>query len=175
MKFKVSRSRQTHTVHFVLQCKKRDSANIFFNSALGVIFGVEKYANVLKGIVNDRNLNVNLKHNLVEVDSNKCEAIFEKLETGEKIPFKYDLLHVTPPQKPPKVVLPLADSSGFVSVDKFTMQHTKHPNIFALGDCSNAPTSRTAAAVAAQSSVVAKNLAAVINNQSLKSKVNLLL
>lgn len=58
----------------------------------------------------------------------------------------------------PKVLSPLADQSGFVSVDKETLQHTKYSNVYALGDCSNLPTSKTAAAVAGQTMVLSKNL-----------------
>lgn len=32
-------------------------------------------------------------------------------------------------------------------VDKETLQHKKYPNIFGIGDCTNLPTSKTAAAV----------------------------
>jgi len=39
----------------------------------------------------------------------------------------------------------LADSNGFVDIDKGTLQHVKYPNIFGIGDCTNAPTSKTAA------------------------------
>lgn len=41
----------------------------------------------------------------------------------------------------------LADSTGFLNVDKFTLQHVKYPNVFGVGDCINAPTSKTAAAI----------------------------
>ena len=40
----------------------------------------------------------------------------------------------------------LVDAAGFVSVTKETLQHTAYPNVFALGDCSSVPTSKTAAA-----------------------------
>ena len=57
----------------------------------------------------------------------------------------------------------LADPNGFVNVNKETLQHVKYPNIFALGDCTNAPTSKTAAAAAAQSPILFKNLKNLIN------------
>lgn len=38
----------------------------------------------------------------------------------------------------------------YVTVDKDTLQHTAYPNVFAIGDCSNTPNSKTAAAVTAQ-------------------------
>ena len=42
---------------------------------------------------------------------------------------------------------PIADGAGFLDVNKHTLQHSKYPNIFGLGDCTNLPTSKTAAAV----------------------------
>ena len=61
------------------------------------------------------------------------------------------MLHVTPPQSAPECLRTnapgLTDASGFVEVNKETLQHVKYPNVFALGDCSSVPTSKTAAAV----------------------------
>lgn len=39
----------------------------------------------------------------------------------------------------------LGDELNFVTVDKHTMQHTEHPEIFALGDAANLPTSKAGA------------------------------
>ena len=59
------------------------------------------------------------------------------------------MLHVTPPMQPPSCLndSSLTDDAGFVAVDKTTLQSTKYSNVFALGDCSSVPTSKTAAAV----------------------------
>lgn len=56
----------------------------------------------------------------------------------------------------------LVNEAGFVDVHKFTLQHSKYENVFALGDCSSSPNSKTAAAAAAQCQVVYKNLSNVI-------------
>ncbi|RWS25735.1 hypothetical protein B4U80_08175 [Leptotrombidium deliense] len=156
----------------VLRHNKRDKAKIMFNSALGVIFAVPKYASTLNEIVKKRNIELNFKHNLIEIKPEKKEAIFEKLENGEKVSFQYDLLHVTPPQRPSEILSPLADAAGFVDVNKETLQHQKYKNVFSLGDCSNAPKSRTAAAVAAESGVVVENLNACMNKKEMKEKYN---
>lgn len=42
---------------------------------------------------------------------------------------------------------PLLDDDGFLAVNKYTLQHVTYPEIFGLGDCTNLPTSRTAAAI----------------------------
>lgn len=42
---------------------------------------------------------------------------------------------------------------GFVDVDMYTTQHVAYPNIFALGDASSLPTSKTMAAITGQARV----------------------
>lgn len=41
----------------------------------------------------------------------------------------------------------LVNEAGYLEVDKLTLQHVRFPNIFGIGDCTNLPTSKTAAAV----------------------------
>ena len=59
----------------------------------------------------------------------------------------------------------LADAAGFVDVSKETLQHKKYPNVFGIGDCTSLPTSKTAAAIAAQSKVLFKNLNEVMDGK----------
>lgn len=147
---------------------KRPKANIIFNTALGAIFGVKKYAAALQEIIQERDLTVNYKHNLIEVRADKQEAVFENLDKpGETQVIQYEMLHVTPPMSPPDVLKtsPVADSAGWVDVDKETLQHKKYPNVFGIGDCTNLPTSKTAAAVAAQSGILDKTISLILKNQ----------
>jgi len=143
---------------------KRDGSNIMYFATLPVIFGVKKYADALWKVVNERNIQVNLNRNLVEVDGK--EAVFENLEDPsaphQRVPF--ELLHVSPPFQAPSVLKEssLVDESGFVTVNGKTLQHVKYKNVFALGDCTNVATSKTAAAVAVQLGVLRKNLTAVM-------------
>jgi sulfide:quinone oxidoreductase len=64
---------------------------------------------------------------------------------------------------------PLADSSGWVEVDSKTLQHSRYPNVFGVGDCSNLPTSKTGAAIRKQAPVVTANVLAAIAKQPLKA------
>jgi sulfide:quinone oxidoreductase len=57
---------------------------------------------------------------------------------------------------------PLANEGGWVDVDKRTLQHTKYPNVFSLGDASSLPTSKTAAAIRAQAPILVENLMTVM-------------
>ncbi|XP_041535042.1 sulfide:quinone oxidoreductase, mitochondrial isoform X2 [Microtus oregoni] len=153
---------------------KRPKANIIFNTALGAIFGVKKYAAALQEIIQERDLTVNYKHNLIEVRADKQEAVFENLDKpGETQVIQYEMLHVTPPMSPPDVLKmsPVADSAGWVDVDKETLQHKKYPNVFGIGDCTNLPTSKTAAAVAAQSGILDRTISLILKNQKPTKKV----
>uniref|UniRef100_A0A8C6DSB6 Sulfide:quinone oxidoreductase, mitochondrial n=1 Tax=Moschus moschiferus TaxID=68415 RepID=A0A8C6DSB6_MOSMO len=148
---------------------KRPKANIIFNTSLGAIFGVKKYADALQKIIQERTLTVNYKQNLIEVRADKQEAVFENLDKpGETQVISYEMLHVTPPMSPPDVLKtsPVADAAGWVDVDKDTLQHKRYPNVFGIGDCTNLPTSKTAAAVAAQSGILDRTISLIMKNQT---------
>ncbi|KAM6961005.1 sulfide:quinone oxidoreductase, mitochondrial [Aplochiton taeniatus] len=147
---------------------RRSKANIVYNTSLPVLFGVKKYADALWDIVKSRDIQVNLRHNLIEVRADKQEAVFENLDKpGENKVFKYEMLHVTPPMGPSEVLKgsPLADEAGWLDVNRDHLQHKKYPNVFGIGDCTNLPTSKTAAAVAAQSAVLARTITRVLKNE----------
>ena len=78
------------------------------------------------------------------------------------------MLHVTPPMGPLRVLKEstLSDSDGWVDVNP-TTQHKSYSNIFALGDASNVPTSKTGAAIRKQAPIVVNNLLQVMDNEML--------
>ncbi len=82
---------------------------------------------------------------------------------------KFGMLHVTPPQCAPDFIREsaLADEGGWVDVDKNTLQSTKYPNVFGLGDVTNTPNSKTAAAIRKQAPVVLDNILALKAGQEL--------
>ncbi len=114
------------------------------------------------------------KHNLVALRPKTKEAVFKNLDTNEDVVIHYDMIHVTPPQSPCDFVRssPLADKDGWVEVDRLKLQHVRYSNVFALGDASNLPTSKTGAAIRKQAPVVAQNLVAEMKKQPLTSTYN---
>ncbi|XP_038076778.1 sulfide:quinone oxidoreductase, mitochondrial-like [Patiria miniata] len=155
------------TEEYFRQNNKRDKATVMYCSPLPSIFSAPKYAAVMMEICKKRGIQVNLRHNLVEIKPQSKEAVFAKLDTepNETITLPYEMLHVPPPMGPPDILKasPLAGPAGFLSVNKETGQHTKYPNVFGIGDCTDFPTSKTAAAAAAQSGVLKKTINAVVN------------
>lgn len=65
---------------FTSQNGKRGKANVIYNTSLPVLFGIKKYADSLWDIVKRRDLQVNLRQNLIEVRADKQEAVFENLD-----------------------------------------------------------------------------------------------
>lgn len=53
---------------------------MIYNTSLPVLFGIKKYADALWDIVKKRDLQVNLRQNLIEVRPDKQEAVFENLD-----------------------------------------------------------------------------------------------
>lgn len=133
------------------------------------IFAVKKYADSLTKVADRYDIERVWKHDLKELRPDKKEAIFHHMETGEERIEKYDMIHVTPPMAAPDFIKnsPLAADSGWVEVDKQTTQHTRYSNVFALGDCSNLPTSKTGAAIRKQAPVTTSNIMAYLGGSSL--------
>jgi sulfide:quinone oxidoreductase len=140
----------------------RDRSRIVYASATASIFAVKRYAETLEKVVDRKGIETMFKHDLVEVRPQSREAVLRNMNDGSESVMKYDLLHVVPPQSAPDAVKqsPLADSAGWVDVHKHTLQHNRYPNVFALGDCSSLPTSRTGAAIREEAPVLVANLLA---------------
>lgn len=68
------------TEHYLRRANKRRNAKIIYNTALPVIFGVKYFADALWQVVNERNIEVNLKTNLVEVLPDKNVAVFANVD-----------------------------------------------------------------------------------------------
>lgn len=143
------------------------------------IFGVPEFAATLEAVIARYGMDVRYRHELVEVHAAEREAVF-RVETGagdtRTETLGYDFLHVVPPQQAPEFLRksPLAvgnaDPKGWVDVDAETLQHTRHPEVFALGDCAGAPASKTGAAVRKQAPVVVANLLAVMRDEALPAR-----
>lgn len=51
-----------------------------FNTSLGLLFGVKKYADALEKVIHERNIAVNFRHELIEVKPDTKEAVFRLLD-----------------------------------------------------------------------------------------------
>ena len=150
-----------------------EQCDLHFLNHGGAMFGVPYFARELDKVMARYGINVHFATNLVAVDGAARSATFDIVgsETGEQLELEYDLLHVTPPQRPPEFVRDsvLADATGYVEVDHNSMRHVRFGNIFALGDAGCTPNSKTAAAVRKQAPVVVRNILNSIDGAALES------
>jgi len=150
----------------------RKQSQVIFTSAQGALFAVEKYRKTLEEVAKRKEIDVRLKQNLVELRPDSKEAVVENLETKERNTIPFDMIHVTPPMSAPDIIKQssLANSAGWVEVDKYTLVHPRFSSVFALGDCSGLPTSKTGAAIRKQAPVVVKNLMAAMEGRPITAK-----
>jgi sulfide:quinone oxidoreductase len=118
----------------------------------------------------------NIKNNLSTLQA-ACYAISDDTGEGEvkKVTMQFDMCHAVPPQSAPDFIKtsPLRDEAnalGYVEINKNTMQHIRFPNVFSLGDCTNAPCSKTGAAIRKQAPVVVENVLSILANQTPKAQ-----
>lgn len=151
-----------------LKDKVLDRIEVQFHTATPALFGIAAYVPGLMKYIQKYGVALNLASKLVAVDGPNRKATFARTAadgTVQETVVSFDMLHVTPPQKPLDVVAksPLADAAGFVEVDQTTLRHTRFANVFGLGDACSTANSKTAAAARKQAPIVAEHLLAAID------------
>ncbi|MFC7229276.1 FAD-dependent oxidoreductase [Salinirubellus salinus] len=137
----------------------REDAEVVMTKPGPDVFGTgpkAPYQERIEEIWADRDITFVPEFTVSEVD---YERQVVHSEAGESI--EYDLYAPVPPQYGHEFVVensPLTDGGEYVSVDDHTLQHETYPEVFALGDNADVPTSRTASAARKQSHVVVENV-----------------
>lgn len=134
----------------------------FFNAG-PVLFGVKEYVPALMEYVERYKANLYFSHRLTKINGPAKKAWFTMTDMDGKtseLETSFDMIHVVPPQQAPDFIRAskLVDTAGWVDVNQDTLQHKIYPNIYALGDVTNCPNAKTAAAARKQAPVVATNV-----------------
>ena len=112
------------------------------------------------------------------IDMGGRRAMFVTPATKDKTEVPYDFIHVVPPMRAPDAVKnsllsyqdgPMA-AGGWLEVDKFSLQHTRFPNVFGIGDINGTPRGKTAATVKKSAPIVAQNMIDAIQGKSLSGE-----
>jgi len=154
-----------------------DRTRVILVLPTAAMFSQPDWAKVLEGIAAGYGIEVRKESQLTEVDGDAKRAVISDSKAGTKETVDYDILHAVPPQSAPDWLkaTPLADTTspfGYVKVDSRTLQSPDWPTVFALGDASNLPTSKTGAAARKQAVVLVKNLVAAMNGRPLPARYN---
>lgn len=146
--------------------------HVEFNNAGAVLFGVAHFVPPLMKYVERYGAQLCFNSSLVAVDGPAKKAWFNVKDADgnvTKVEKSFDMLHVVPPQTAPDFIKQsvLANAEGWVDVNQVSLQHTKYPNIFGMGDACSSPNAKTVAAVRKQIVVVAENLLALMAGKAM--------
>lgn len=129
------------------------------------IFGIPAIADNLDKVIADYGIQLHTLSEVTAIDVDSRKATISAVgEGGTDTTLSFDMLHAVPRQSAPDWIktsrLSTGEPTGYVEVDKHTMQHVRYPNVFALGDAGSSPNSKTGAAIRKQAPVVVENITA---------------
>ena len=136
------------------------------------IFGIPAIADNLDKVIAGYGIQLHTLSEVTAVDADSRKVTVSAVaEGGTDTTLSFDMLHAVPRQSAPDWIktsrLSTGEPTGYVEVDKHTMQHVRYPNVFALGDAGSTPNSKTGAAIRKQAPVVVENLDAFFNGRPL--------
>lgn len=142
----------------------REGSEIHYVSPLPRVFPLETVADFVQPIMEERGLLIHTFFNVRSVDP--AARTITSLE-GKTLP--YDLLVLIPPHRGARVIIDSGlgeGAQGWVPTDRHTMQVVGHPGVYAIGDATNLPVSKSGAAAHYQGDVVASNIVAELRGEA---------
>ncbi len=143
----------------------RDKTEIHYVFPINRPFPIESVAEFVTPLLAERGIQVHTFFNVDSVDPEK--KIVSSLE-GEDLP--YDLLVLAPPHRGQKVidVSKLGDRDGWIPTDRSTLRVKGYEgaNIFAVGDATDLPVSKSGSAAHYEGHIVAEGIAADLQHRA---------
>ncbi len=141
----------------------REKTEIHFLSPLNRAFTIESASRLVQPIMEAKGIVLHTFVNVESVDASKGELL--SLE-GEVFPF--DLAVLVPPHRGAAVVEKsgLGEDGGWVPVDRHTLRVAGAENVFALGDATNLPISKSGSTAHFEVPVVAEQIVAEVEGRA---------
>ncbi|HUZ87333.1 MAG TPA: FAD/NAD(P)-binding oxidoreductase [Candidatus Baltobacterales bacterium] len=140
----------------------QDRSEIKLLSPLNRAFTIEATSKLVQPILAERGIELTGFFNVETVD-----PIAKTVSSLEGETMDYDLLVLVPPHRGQKVIEEsgLGDERGWVPVDKNTLKHTRLEHIWAVGDTTNIPISKSGSVAHYEASVAAAAIAATVKGE----------
>src|SRR5918994_3288619 len=138
----------------------RDRSEIELLSPLNRAFTIESASTLIKPYMDERGIGLTTFFNVESVDASA--GVVESLE-GERA--EYDLLVLVPPHKGAQVVVDsgLGDPGGWLPTDRYTLNVEGLEHVFALGDATNLPISKSGSTAHFEAPVIASRIASLVH------------
>jgi len=166
------------TLHRLENSGHREDFNVEFMTPSGKLFGVPFYNDFVKQRFSDQGVIRNDFWTLKAVDADAKKAIYS-VKDGEDQVKDYDFLHVVPPmtagaaiENSPLAFQPGESFTGWMKVDRETLQNPDYPNVWGIGDVMGMPSNKTAASVKMQAKILEENFLAGLQGKPLTAKHN---
>ncbi|MCW2165195.1 sulfide:quinone oxidoreductase [Microbacterium hydrothermale] len=147
----------------------RDDIRVVFVCPDPVPFGIPAVDRELQRKLDEYGIEVRYQRELRSVDAASRTIEIGHGDARETI--AYDVLHAVPPQRAPEWIAGSGlaasdDPHGFVDVDPETLQHVRHPEIWAVGDAATVATRRSGGAIRQQAKALVKNMTAALGGRA---------
>ncbi len=141
----------------------RERSDISYLSPLNRCFTIESASKLLQPILDERGVHLETFFNVETVDPSA--GLVTSLEGDKK---EFDLLILVPPHRGQRVIedSDLAGAGGWIPTDRATLQHTDHPRIFAIGDATDLPISKSGSTAHFEAPVVASRIASLVEGSA---------
>ncbi len=145
----------------------RERAKITYYSPLPRAFSIESVSNLATPLLAERGIETRIFFNVTEIDHQK--RLMRSLEGEED---GYDLLVIVPPHRGALIAeqCGLADAQGWLPTDRATLEVKGQEGIFALGDVTDLPVSKSGSAAHFEASVVAERLVAGVRMRTVNPR-----
>jgi sulfide:quinone oxidoreductase len=144
----------------------RSRSELTLLSPISRAFTVEPASTLVQPIMDRRGIGLQTFFNVESVDP--AARVVESLE-GEKA--EYDLLVLVPPHRGQQVVEDsgLGDAGGWIPTDRRTLQVEGQERMFALGDATNLPLSKSGSTAHFEAPVVASRISSLVRGTAPKT------
>ncbi|MGH9036427.1 MAG: NAD(P)/FAD-dependent oxidoreductase [Acidimicrobiia bacterium] len=142
--------------------RRRSQTTIDFLSPLNRAFTIESASQLVQPIFEERGIEL---HTFVNVETVDPEA--KELTSLEGETFSYDLAVLIPPHKGADVVTDsgFGEMGGWVPVDRETLRVQGQDNIYAIGDATNLPISKSGSTAHFEAPVVTEHITAAVTGR----------
>jgi sulfide:quinone oxidoreductase len=145
----------------------RKQTKLTYYSPLPRAFSIESVSDLATPLLEERGIETRIFFNVIEVDHQK--RLMRSLEGEEDT---YDLLVIVPPHRGALIAEQsgLADEQGWLPTDHATLEVKGQEGIFALGDATDLPVSKSGSAAHFEAAVVAEQLTARIRMRAVNPR-----
>lgn len=145
----------------------REKTEITYVTPLPGAFTKPVASGILARLLDEKHISVVHDFAIARVDSENSRIV-----SWDEKEVPYDLLVTVPPNMGDPMIerSGLGDEMNFVPIDKHTLQSKSHKNIFAIGDATDAPTSKAGSVAHFESEVLTENILRFVRGEELSAR-----